>query len=82
MHQGSISGRLLFLGCVTDMEISCGSECKFILYANDSAILFSHKDPEVISRQFGSDLESCSKWLVGDRLSLHLVNPSAFFGSR
>ena len=70
--QGSILGPLLFLCYVNDMTISISSECKLLLYADDSAILFSHKDPEVISRKLSSELESCSKWLVDNKLSLHL----------
>ena len=37
--QGSILGPLLFLCYVNDMTISISSECKLILYADDSAIL-------------------------------------------
>ena len=39
--QGSILGPLLFLCYVNDMAISTSSECKLLLYADDSAILFS-----------------------------------------
>jgi hypothetical protein len=38
-HHGSS-----FILCyVNDMRISKGEECKLILYADDSAILFAHK---------------------------------------
>ena len=70
--QGSILGPLLFLCYVNDMEISISSEIKLLLYADDSAILFSHKDPETISRKLGSELESCGRWLVDNKLSLHM----------
>ena len=70
--QGSILGPLLFLCYVNDMSISIDSECKLILYADDSAILFSHKDPNVISEKLGKVLENCSTWLVDNKLSLHL----------
>ena len=33
-----------------------------MLYADDSAILYSHKKPRVISERLGQELESCSKW--------------------
>lgn len=70
--QGSILDPLLFLYYVNDMSISINSDCKLLLYADDSTILFSHKDPQVISKKLGKELESCSNWLVDNKLSLHL----------
>ena len=70
--QGSILGPLLFLCYVNDMATSIDADCKLILYADDSAILFSHRDPETISIKLGTALESCSDWLVDNKLSLHL----------
>lgn len=81
--QGSILGPLLFLWYVNDMGISISSECKLLLYADDSAILFSHTDPDVISKKLSSELESCGKWLVDNKLSLHLGKTECIlFGSR
>ena len=54
------------------MTISTKSECTLLLYADDSTILFSHKDPDFISQKLGQELESCSKWLIDNKLSLHL----------
>jgi len=70
--QSSILGPLLFLCYVNDMSISINSDCKLLLYADNSTILFSHKDPQVISKKLGKELESCSNWLVDNKLSLHL----------
>ena len=70
--QGSILGPLLFLCYVNDMVTSIDKDCKLILYADDSTILFSHKDPEFISAKLGKVLEGCSEWLVDNKLSLHL----------
>ena len=65
------------------MTVSISSECTLLLYADDSAILFSHKDPEVISRKLSSELKSCSKWLVDNKLLLHLCKTECvLFGSR
>lgn len=81
--QGSILGPLLFLCYVNDMSISISSQCKLVLYADDSAILFSHKDPHVISNVLGNELQNCSKWLVDNKLSLHLGKTECIlFGSR
>ena len=60
--QGSLLGPLLFLCYVNDMGISVSESCKLILYADDGVILYSHKNPDVISQVLGSELENCSKW--------------------
>ena len=43
-----------------------------MLYVDDSSFLFSHKDPGVIADKLGKVLESCSSWLVDNKLSPHL----------
>ena len=60
--QGSILGPFLFLCYINDMEFSISSECKLLVYADDSAILYSNKDSQVISDKLGLELELCSKW--------------------
>ena len=81
--QGSILGPLLFLCYINDMELSISSECKLLLYADDSAILYSNKDPRVISDKLGLELEMCSKWLVDNKLSLHMGKTECIiFGSK
>ena len=81
--KGCILGPLLFLCYVNDMSMSISGECKLMLYADDIAILYSHKDPRVISERLGQALESCSKWLVDNKLSLHLgKTESILFGSK
>ncbi|CAG2222199.1 unnamed protein product [Mytilus edulis] len=48
-----------------------------------STILYSHKNPEVISEKLGKELESCSKWLIDNKLSLHLgKTETILFGSK
>ena len=65
------------------MEISVDSDCKLLLYADDSAILFSHKDPNVVAQKLGCILDSCNKWLVDNKLSLHLGKTECvLFGSK
>ena len=80
--QGSILGPLLFLCYVNDMVISIDPDCK-MLYADDSTILFSHRDPDQIANKLGKVLESCSDWLVDNKLSLHLGKTECIlFGSK
>ena len=43
-----------------------------VSYADNSAILYSYKDPRVISDKLGLELEMGSKWLVDNKLSLHM----------
>ena len=55
------------------MYLQCTKiDCKLILYADDSAILLSHKCVDFISKKLGKVLESCSDWLVENKLSLCL----------
>ena len=68
--QGSILGPLLFLVYVNDMNISLS--CRLSLYADDSALLFAHRDSQVIAARLSSELSQCKKWLVDNRLSLHI----------
>ena len=65
--QGSILGPLLFLCYVNDMVISIDPDCKLLLYADNSAILFSHKEPDQIVNKLGKVPESCSEWLVDNK---------------
>ena len=79
--QGSILGPLLFLCYVNDMILSVN--CKLMLYADDCVLLVSGRDPNVISDTLSKNLESCQKWLVDNRLSLHLgKTESLLFGSK
>ena len=68
------------------MEISVDSDCKLLMYTDDSAIfstIFSHKDPYVVAQKLDCILDSRNKWLVDNKLSLHLGNNEcALFGSK
>ena len=78
--QGSILGPLLFLVYINDMAVSL--DCMLSLYADDSALLFSHRDSSVIAERLSIELTACKKWLVDNRLSLHVgKTESILFGS-
>ncbi len=66
--QRSILGPLPSLCYVNDMPVS--TKCKLLLYADDSVLLVSDKDPRAVSDTFSKELESCNEWLVDNRLSL------------
>ena len=79
--QGSILGPLLFLVFINDMKISI--TCDLSLYADDSALLFSHKDASVIGERLSKELALCNQWLVDNKLSLHVGKTECIlFGSK
>ena len=79
--QGSILGPLLFLCYVNDMSTSIN--CIMLQYADDSALIYSDKDPERISHVLRDNLESCNKWLIENNLSLHTGKTELIlFGSK
>ena len=42
------------------------------LYADDSALIFSHSDPLAIADRLSHELSCCREWLIDNRLSLHV----------
>lgn len=68
--QGSILGPQLFLIYINDMRISV--DCKLALYADDSALIFSHKDCGFIAERLSKELSNCKVWLIDNKLSLHV----------
>ena len=75
--QGSILGPLLFTIYVNDM--SSAVTCDLLLYADDSALVVSGKDPGQIEHTLSRELESISLWLAQNKLSLHLGKTEAFY---
>ena len=67
--QGSILGPILFLCYVNDM--ACSLKCRLSLYADDSALVAAGRSVAELARFLSSELESCSKWMVDNKLSLH-----------
>ena len=68
--QGSILGPLLFSIYVNDMVQSV--DCELLLYADDSALVISDKNPKIIEQKLSKNLEYLSIWLEENKLSLHL----------
>ena len=78
--QGSILGPTLFLCYVNDMA-SC-LNCHLSLYADDSALVFSGRNASEIANFLSQELSFCKKWLIDNRLSLHVgKTESILFGS-
>ncbi|XP_071952123.1 uncharacterized protein [Antedon mediterranea] len=81
--QGSILGPLLFLCFVNDMVTCIDPDCKLLLYADDSAIVYSHRNPDIISKKLGSTLDSLCDWLVDNKLTINLDKTECIlFGSK
>ena len=56
---------------------------KLLLCADDSVIISSDSNPDVIARDLSLDLESCNNWLINNKLSLHVGKTELIlFGSR
>ena len=60
--QGSIQGLLLFLIYVNDMPQAVNSN--LFLYADDSCLMFQHKEVEEIERVLNNDFENICDWLL------------------
>ena len=54
-------------------------KCKFILYADDSALLVSGKDVVKIEQVLSRQLKAVNEWLEENRLSLHLRKTESIF---
>ena len=78
---GLNTGPLLFLIYVNDMSGAVTN--KFLLYADDSAILVADKHVSNIETVLQRELKVVHEWLIDNKLSLHLgKTESILFGSR
>jgi hypothetical protein len=58
-------------------------DCKLLLYADDSALLVSDRNPQCVAEKLSKELETCRQWLVDNKLSLHLGKTECIlFGSK
>ena len=67
--QGSILGPLLFLIYVNDIPQAVKST--LLLYADDSCILYQHKEVGEIEKHLGKDFENICDWFLDNKLSIH-----------
>ena len=69
--QGSILGPLLFLLCINDIHKS-STLLKFILFADDTTVLFKSKSLSELFRTMNHELKTVSEWFKANKLSLNI----------
>ena len=69
MPHGSILGPLLFLVYVNNMPQAVKSN--LFLYADDSCLIYQHRDVNEIEKQLNKDFENVCDWFVDNKLSIH-----------
>ena len=69
--QGSLLGPLLFIIYINDF---CKSSdvLSFILFADDSNLFYSHRNPNSLVNVVNSELEKVTQWIKANKLSLNL----------
>ena len=67
--QGSILGPLLFLLYVNDLKQAV--DCDLFLYADDSCLVYQHKDVKEIGRNLNKNFSNVCDWFVDNKLSIH-----------
>ena len=68
--QGSVLGPLLFLIYVNDI-INCSNILKFSLFADDSVVLYSHKDVTTLISTVNKELQLLNDWFKCNKLFLN-----------
>jgi len=69
--QGSILGPLLFLIYINDMNKAINNSTVYH-FADDTNLLYSHKNPKTLKKVMNIDLKSLYEWLCANRLSLNV----------
>ena len=67
--QGSILGPLLFLLYVNDMKQAV--DCDLFLYADDSCLVYQHKDMKEIERNLNKNFSNVCDRFIDNTLSIH-----------
>ena len=69
--QGSILGPLLFIIYINDFHRS-SDILSFILFADDSNVFFSNKNPHTLIQTINTELNKLTQWIRANKLSLNL----------
>ena len=68
--QGSVLGPLLFLIYINDLPFSIPHSTIF-LFADDTSLLYSHPNLQIIEEKVNSDLYFLSEWLTANKIALN-----------
>ena len=69
--QGSLLGPLLFIIYINDFQNS-SQILSFILFADDSNIFFSHRNPQILLHTLNEELKLVQAWINSNKLSLNV----------
>ena len=69
--QGSILGPLLFIIYINDFRNS-SKTLSFLLFADDSNIFYSHRNPKFLIDTINTELHHVAEWIKTNKLSLNL----------
>ena len=80
--QGSILGPLLFCIFINDLP-DIFKLCQVHLYADDTVIYFSHKNPNVLESALNTEMEVLDKWMAENKLLINYTKTvSMLIGTR
>ena len=69
--QGSILGQMLFILYINDI-VNSSNLLRLILFADDTNILYSNKNIDILYETLNNELEKVSKWLIANNLSVNI----------
>ena len=69
--QGSLLGPLLFLCYINDFSNS-SSVLSFMLFADDSSVFYSHRNPQILLDTINAELIHINEWIQANKLSLNI----------
>ena len=78
--QGSLLGPLLFILYINDFQNS-SNLLSFILFADDTSVFFSHKNPNTLVDTVNTELSRIHEWICCNKLSLNVLKTHGMFFS-